>query len=41
MEGIDLIIDEEKRAGRISQSFKADDILRLDELKKAQTELRI
>lgn len=41
MEGIELIIDEEKRAGRISQSFKRDDILRLDELKKAQTELRI
>lgn len=41
LEGIELIINEEKRAGRISQSFKADDVLRLGELKKAQTELGI
>ena len=38
-DGIDLIIDEQKRAGSISPSFNADQVLRLDELKKAQVEL--
>ena len=38
-DGIDLIIDEQKRAERISPSFKADQVLRLEELKKAQVEL--
>lgn len=41
MEGVQLIVDEEKRAGRISPSFKAEDVLRLEELTNAQAELRI
>ena len=39
MEGIELIVDEQKRAGRLAPSFKANDVLRLEELKKAQLEL--
>jgi ABC-type nitrate/sulfonate/bicarbonate transport system substrate-binding protein len=39
MEGIDLIIDEEKRAGKIAQSFQRDDVLRLDTLRRAQIDL--
>jgi len=40
-DGIDLIIEEQKKAGGISPSFKAEEVLRLDELKKAQVELGI
>jgi ABC-type nitrate/sulfonate/bicarbonate transport system substrate-binding protein len=38
-DGIELIVDEEKRAENISSSFKVDDVLRLDALRKAQAEL--
>jgi ABC-type nitrate/sulfonate/bicarbonate transport system substrate-binding protein len=39
IEGIQLIIDEQKRAGKISQSFGAESILRLEALRLAQAEL--
>jgi ABC-type nitrate/sulfonate/bicarbonate transport system substrate-binding protein len=39
LEGIELIMNEQKRAGRLSPSFKAGDVLRLGELQKAQAEL--
>jgi ABC-type nitrate/sulfonate/bicarbonate transport system substrate-binding protein len=38
-EGIELIVDEAQRAGRISPSFRVDDVLRLDALGKAQAAL--
>jgi ABC-type nitrate/sulfonate/bicarbonate transport system substrate-binding protein len=38
-DGIELIVDEEKRAEQISNSFKVDDVLRLDALRKAQAEV--
>ncbi len=38
-DGIELIVDESKRAGRISPTFRVDDVLRLDMLKEAQREL--
>jgi ABC-type nitrate/sulfonate/bicarbonate transport system substrate-binding protein len=38
-EGIDLIVDEAQRAGRISPSFRVDDVLRLEALGKAQAAL--
>jgi ABC-type nitrate/sulfonate/bicarbonate transport system substrate-binding protein len=38
-EGIELIIDEEKRAGKLSASFKPSDVLRLDALRDAQLAL--
>jgi NitT/TauT family transport system substrate-binding protein len=39
MEGIQLIVDEEKKAGKIASSFKIDNVLRLDALRQAQTDL--
>jgi ABC-type nitrate/sulfonate/bicarbonate transport system substrate-binding protein len=39
-EGIDLIVDESKRAGRIGPDFSADAVLRLQTLQTAQSELR-
>ena len=41
MDGIQLIVEEEKKAGKISPSFRVEDVLRLEELKKAQIELGI
>jgi hypothetical protein len=38
-DGIELIVDEERRAEQISNSFKVDDVLRLDALRKAQAEV--
>lgn len=38
-DGIELIADEAKRAGRISPTFQVDDVLRLDALTAAQKEL--
>jgi ABC-type nitrate/sulfonate/bicarbonate transport system substrate-binding protein len=38
-EGIELIVDEEKRAEHISNSFEVDNVLRLDALRKAQVEV--
>ena len=35
-EGVELIVDEEIRAGRIAPSFKVDDVLRLEALSQAQ-----
>ncbi len=35
-DGIELIVDEERRAERISNSFKVDDVLRLEPLRQAQ-----
>jgi len=40
-DGIDLIIEEQKKAGRISPSFNTEEVLRLDQLTKAQVELGI
>jgi ABC-type nitrate/sulfonate/bicarbonate transport system substrate-binding protein len=39
MEAIELIVEEEKKAGKISSSFKVDQALNLGALKQAQTEL--
>jgi len=36
MDGIELIVEEQKRAGKISSSFKVEDVLRLDVLREAQ-----
>ena len=41
VEGVQLIIDEQKKAGKISSSFKADDVLRLDALSQSHRELDI
>lgn len=38
-EGIDRIVTEERRAGKLPPSFKVEDVLRLDALQKAQLEL--
>ena len=38
-DGIELIVDESKRAGRIKPDFDVDDVLRLDALQAAQREL--
>lgn len=38
-EAIELIVEEEKQAGKISSSFKADQALNLEALKQAQVEL--
>ena len=38
-DGIELIVDEHKRAGQISPSFKVDDVLRLEALRQAQLNL--
>lgn len=38
-EGIELIIDEEQRAGKLPAGFRADDVLRLDALTLAQREM--
>jgi ABC-type nitrate/sulfonate/bicarbonate transport system substrate-binding protein len=39
IEGIQLIIDEQKRGGKISQSFDPESVLRLEALRLAQAEL--
>lgn len=39
MEGIQLIVEEQKRAGRISRSFRTESVLRLEALRLAQAEL--
>jgi ABC-type nitrate/sulfonate/bicarbonate transport system substrate-binding protein len=39
IDGIQLIVDEEKRAGRITPSFRTEDVLRLEALQLAQAEL--
>jgi ABC-type nitrate/sulfonate/bicarbonate transport system substrate-binding protein len=39
MEGIQLIVEEQKRAGMISRSFRAASVLRLEALRLAQAEL--
>jgi hypothetical protein len=38
-DGIELIVDEEKRAGKISPSFNVDDVLQLGTLAQVQREL--
>jgi ABC-type nitrate/sulfonate/bicarbonate transport system substrate-binding protein len=38
-DGIELIVDESKRAGHIAPTFKVEDVLRLDALTAAQKEL--
>jgi ABC-type nitrate/sulfonate/bicarbonate transport system substrate-binding protein len=38
-EGIDLIVDEQKRSGAIAPAFRPTDILRLDALHRAQSEI--
>jgi ABC-type nitrate/sulfonate/bicarbonate transport system substrate-binding protein len=39
MDGIQLIVDEQKKAGKISPSFNVEDVLRLDALGQAQRDL--
>ena len=39
MDGIELIVEEQKRAGKISSSFKVEEALRLDVLREAQLNL--
>ena len=39
LDGIQLIIDEQKKARRLSPSFKAEDVLRLEALREAQLDL--
>jgi ABC-type nitrate/sulfonate/bicarbonate transport system substrate-binding protein len=39
MEGIQLIVDEEKKAGKIARSFDVNHVLRLEALRQAQAEL--
>ena len=39
LEAIQLIVEEQKKAGKISSSFKAEDVLSLNALKQAQIEL--
>jgi len=39
MDGIQLIVNEQKRAGKISSSFKVEEVLRLDVLREAQLDL--
>lgn len=38
-DGIELIVDEEKRAGKLPAAFSVDAVLRLDPLQEAQGEL--
>ena len=38
-DGIQLIVDEQKKAGKISPSFNVEDVLRLDALGQAQRDL--
>lgn len=40
-DGIELIIKEEKKAGKISPSLQPEDVLRLDALQQAQRELQL
>lgn len=39
MDGIELILSEQKRAGKIAPSFRTDEVLRLEALGRAQREL--
>ena len=39
MEGIQLIVDEEKKAGKITASFEVNQVLRLETLRQAQADL--
>jgi len=39
LDGIQLIVEEEKRAGKISSSFRVEDVLSLDALREAQIAL--
>jgi len=36
MDGIQLIVEEQEKAGKISSSFKAEHVLRLEALRQAQ-----
>jgi ABC-type nitrate/sulfonate/bicarbonate transport system substrate-binding protein len=38
-EGIELIVDEEKRSGRVSPSFRVEEVLKLEALREAQDDL--
>ena len=38
-DGIQIIVDEEKRAGRIAPTFRVEDVLRLEALQQAQSDL--
>jgi len=38
-DGIQIIVDEEKRAGRIAPTFRVEDVLRLEALQQAQADL--
>lgn len=40
MDGIQLVADEQKRAGKLSPAFKVEDVLRLEALRQAQQELK-
>jgi len=39
LEAIQLVVEEQKKAGKISSSFKAEDVLSLNALKQAQIDL--
>jgi ABC-type nitrate/sulfonate/bicarbonate transport system substrate-binding protein len=41
MEGIQLIVDEEKKAGKIAATFDVNKVLRLEALRQAQADLRL
>jgi len=40
MDGIQLIVEEQEKAGKISSSFNVEEVLRLEALRQAQLELR-
>ena len=41
LDGIELIVNEQKKAGKISPTFKLEDVLRLEALSQAQLELNL
>jgi len=41
MDGIQLVAEEQKRAGRLSPAFKVEEVLRLEALRQAQQELEV
>ena len=40
LDGIQLVAEEQKRAGKLSSAFKVEDVLRLEALRQAQQELK-